>query len=142
MEADEQHNVEVVRRYFDGCKNGELDGSVPTLARDVIHYFLPESYDTIRGSEHLARFWRSFKRTLDPTWHIDQIIGAGDVVVSEWSCRWRAPGTAQWVMSRGTEWYVMRDGLITEVRAYFDDGIADSEMADFPYVERGYLPSV
>jgi hypothetical protein len=42
-------------------------------------------------------------------------------------------------MSRGTEWYVMRQGLIAEVRAYFDDGIADSEMADFPYVERGYL---
>ncbi len=33
----------------------------------------------------------------------------------------------------------MRDGTIAEVRAYFDDGIADSEMADFPYVERGYL---
>ncbi len=139
MEAVEEHNVEVVRRYFDRCKNGELDDSSPTLADDVVHYFLPQSYDTIRGSEHLARFWRSFKRTLDPTWGIDQIIASGDVVVSEWSCRWRPPGTAQWVMSRGTEWYVMREGKIVEVRAYFDDGIADSEMADFPYVERGYL---
>lgn len=54
MEAVEEHNVEVVRRYFDRCKNGELDDSSPTLADDVVHYFLPQSYDTIRGSEHLA----------------------------------------------------------------------------------------
>ncbi len=56
MQAAEQHNVEVVRRYFDRCKNGQPDDSPSALAEDVIHYFLPESYDTIRGSEHLARF--------------------------------------------------------------------------------------
>ncbi len=34
----------------------------------------------------------------------------------------------------------MRDGVIAEVRAYFTvDGLADSELADFPYTERGYL---
>ena len=134
METAEEHNVEVVRRYFDRCKNGELDDSPKTLADDVVHYFLPESYDTIRSSEHLARFWRSFKRRLDPTWRIDEIIASGDVVVTEWSCRWRPPGSTQWVMSRGTEWYLIRNGVISEVRAYFNDGIADSEMADFPYL--------
>ena len=76
-------------RYFDGCNTGELDDLLPMLAEDVIHYFLPENFPTIRGAEYLARFWRKYKRTLDPTWRIDQIIGAGDLVVSEWSCRWR-----------------------------------------------------
>jgi len=43
-------------------------------------------------------------------------------------------------MSRGTEWYVMRDDVIAEVRAYFTvDGVANNELADFPYTERGYL---
>ena len=44
-------------------------------------------------------------------------------------------------MTRGTEWYVMRDGVIAEIRAYYaDNRVADSELADFPYGERGYLP--
>ena len=141
MDAAEQHNVDVVLRYFDGCNTGEADDLLPTLAEDVVHYFLPESFPTIRGSEHLVRFWGKYKRTLDPTWRIDQIIGAGENVVSEWSCRWRPSSTDRWVMSRGTEWYVMRDALIAEVRAYFAvDGVSDSELADFPYAERGYLP--
>jgi hypothetical protein len=96
----EQHNVDVVLRSFGGCNTGELDDLLPTLAEDVIHYFLPESFPTIRGAEHLARFWRKYKRTLDPIWRIDRIIGAGDLVVSEWSCPWRPSVTSPWVMSR------------------------------------------
>lgn len=143
MQPAEQRNVDVVLSYFGGCNTGELDDLLPTLAEDVVHYFLPESFPTIRGRDHLARFWRKYKRTLDPTWRIDEIIGASDLVVSEWSCRWRPSDTTPWVMSRGTEWYVMRDGVIAEVRAYFMvDGLADSELADFPYTERGYLPRV
>jgi hypothetical protein len=43
-------------------------------------------------------------------------------------------------MSRGTEWYILRDGRIAEVRAYFQaTEIADSELVDFPYAGRGYL---
>jgi hypothetical protein len=43
-------------------------------------------------------------------------------------------------MSRGTEWYVLRDGLIVEVRAYFaTNQSADTELADFPYADRKYL---
>jgi hypothetical protein len=45
-------------------------------------------------------------------------------------------------MARGTEWYVMREARIAEVRAYFiADSSADSELAAFPYAQRGYLPS-
>ena len=45
-------------------------------------------------------------------------------------------------MARGTEWYVMRDGRIAEVRAYFiADSVANAELAAFPYAQRGYLPS-
>jgi hypothetical protein len=49
-------------------------------------------------------------------------------------------GTQKHLMLRGSEWYVMRDAKIAEVRAYFvsaDDGHA--ELAGFPYGERGYL---
>ena len=43
-------------------------------------------------------------------------------------------------MMRGSEWYVMRDGRIAEVRAYFAySASSDVELTDFPYAGRGYL---
>ena len=43
-------------------------------------------------------------------------------------------------MTRGTEWYVMRDGRIAEVRAYFlANPDANAELGGFPYAERRYL---
>jgi hypothetical protein len=44
------------------------------------------------------------------------------------------------VMMRGTEWYVMQEGRIAEVRAYFlYDASGDTQLAGFPYPERDYL---
>ena len=43
-------------------------------------------------------------------------------------------------MSHGTEWYIVRDALITEGRAYFIAILAaDVELPDFPYAARGCL---
>jgi ketosteroid isomerase-like protein len=136
----ESSNVQVVRRYFDGCTSGDLDTLLATLAPDVIHYFLPREFLPIRGAEHLARHWRKFKQMLDPVWAVDQIIAQGDLVVSEWSCIWTPKGTARRIMMRGSEWYVMRDGRIAEIRAYLaNDDASDTELTGFPYLERGYL---
>ena len=53
---------------------------------------------------------------------------------------WTSPGAGRQVMSRGIEWYIVRDALITEVRAYFiANPAADAELPNFPYAERGYL---
>ena len=143
MAAIESRNIAVVLRYFDGCNTGDLNELLSTLAPDVVHYFLPESFPTIRGSEHLAKYWRKYKTALKPIWHIDEIIGQGDKVVSEWSCLWTPPGEERQVMSRGTEWYILRDGLIAEVRAYFAaNKSADTELTDFPYSDRKYLMRV
>jgi ketosteroid isomerase-like protein len=132
-------NVAVVLRYFDACNNGDLDELKATLHPEVVHYFLPASFSTIKGAEHLARYWRKYKLALDPVWKVDRIVGQDDQVVSEWSCLWTDPASSRRVMSRGTEWDEMRDGLIAEVRAYFVAGEQDSELPDFPYAERLYL---
>jgi ketosteroid isomerase-like protein len=139
MESIEDRNIAVVRRYYEGCNSGDLAVLQGTLTEDVVHYFLSHTFPTVRGAEHLARFWRKFQVVLRPVWRIDEIIAHGDRVVSEWSCLWE-PGEGARVMSRGTEWYILRDGRIAEVRAYFQaTEIADSELVDFPYVGRGYL---
>lgn len=62
--------------------------------------------------------------------------------MSEWSVLWTPVGKTNQIMSRGTEWYIVRDGVIAEIRAYFGAELSveiDTELADFPYSERGYL---
>jgi ketosteroid isomerase-like protein len=141
MSPSEARNIEVVKKYFEGCNSGDVKELLSTLAADVAHYFLPSTFPPIAGAEHLAKHWRKFKQALNPIWSIDRIIAQGDEVVSEWSCIWTPPETQKRLMNRGSEWYVMRDLRILEVRAYFIASPASSsELAAFPYTERGYLP--
>lgn len=135
-----QANVDVVLRYFDACNTGDLEQLRSTLEDDVAHYFLPNVHPPIRGAEHLAKYWRKFKQIYHPTWKIDHTIASGDEVVSEWSCAYTLPSTGMRAMFRGTEWYVMRNRRIAEVRAYYQyDESRDCELNGFPYAERGYL---
>lgn len=140
MNAVETMNIAVVREYFDACNTGDIEDLMRTMTSDVAHYFLPTTFPPIRGAEHLARFWRKYKETLNPIWKVERVIASGDDVVNEWSCAWSPPGSSKRFMNRGTEWYVMRDGRIAEVRAYFiatpDSSV---ELSEFPYSERGYL---
>jgi len=138
--ALESRNLEVVRRYFDGCSSGDLEVLLGTLAPDVVHYFLPRRFPPIRGAEHLARHWRKFKQALNPVWAIDRIVAQEHEVVSEWSCIWTPRNTSHRIMMRGSEWYVLRDERISEIRAYLThDDSSDTELSGFPYAERGYL---
>lgn len=140
MTASELQHLNVVRRYFDGCNTGDLDTLLSTMTAEVKHYFLPTSFPPIMGADHLARYWRKYKQVLDPQWSIDRLVARDEVVVNEWSCLWTPPGTDKRVMSRGTEWYVMRDGKIDEIRAYFiADSASDTELGGFAYRQRGYL---
>ncbi len=133
-------NVQVVLRYFDGCTSGDIDVLMSTLTPDVVHYFLPPMHKTIRGAEHLSRYWQKFQQIYSPVWQIDHTIASGDEVVSEWSCLYTLTAKQERRMFRGSEWYVMREGRIAEVRAYYQyDETRDCELSDFPYAERGYL---
>ena len=140
MNATEATNIAVVQKYFDGCNSGDLDTLIGTLTPDVVHFFLPARFPPIKGAEHLARYWRKYKLVLDPIWSVDHVIARDNEAVSEWSCSWVPKGAKRRLMLRGSEWYVMRDSKIAEIRAYFmhDDG-ADTGLAGFPYGERGYL---
>ncbi len=140
MSSVSEQNISVVLRYFDGCNTGELNELLVTLEHDVVHYFLPERFKPIQGAEHLAKYWRKFKLVLNPIWKIDHIIAQRDEVVSEWSCLWTPEGTNLRLMMRGTEWYVMRNSRIAEVRAYYayNDKLS-TELTQFPYGDRGYL---
>jgi hypothetical protein len=142
MNSTEIGNIQVIRKYFAGCNSGNVEELLATLAPGVTHYFLPSSFPPISGAEHLAKYWLKYKQALNPVWAIDHIIARDAEVVSEWSCIWSPPGSSDRFMNRGTEWYIMHEGRIAEVRAYFiADPVSYSELATFPYADRGYLLS-
>lgn len=140
MEASEARNLDVIRKYYDGCNSGDLGDLLSTLAPDVCHYFLPASFPPVKGAEHLVRHLRKYKQVLNPGWAIDRIIARDDEAVSEWSCIWSPPGSQERFMNRGAEWYIMRNAKIPEVRAYFiADPTSSIELATFAYAERNHL---
>src|SRR5262249_13401142 len=136
----EARNIAAVRKYFDGCNSGDPDALLSALAPDRVHSFLPAKVPTIRREENIARYWRRHRQSVNPLWAIDHITAQVDEVVSEWSCIWTNPSTRKRLMARGSEWYLMRDARILELRAYFTVNPDSSvELATFPYAERGYL---
>jgi ketosteroid isomerase-like protein len=70
MNATEARNIEVVRKYYDGCNSGDIDEMMSTFAPDVTHYFLPSELAPIRGAEALAKNWKWWKDKLDSVFHM------------------------------------------------------------------------
>jgi ketosteroid isomerase-like protein len=133
-------NVQVVLNYFDGCNTGDLDQLKSTLAPDVVHYFLMPIHSPIQGADHLARYWCKFRHVYAPTWRVDHTVASGNEVVGEWSCAYTVPADGSRRLFRGTEWYVVEGGRISEVRAYYHyDEKRDCQLTGFPYADRNYL---
>ena len=138
--SNAERNKKAVLTYFEACGNGDLASFESTLNPNVVHYFLQPMHKPIFGSEHLTRYWLRFLRDYKPIWRVDHILATADEAVSEWSCDFLPKSDGGRKMFRGTEWYVMRNFRICEVRAYYQyDDQRDSELAKFPYAERGYL---
>jgi ketosteroid isomerase-like protein len=135
----------VVDRYFAACNTQDVVALQGTLTQDVVHYFLASDRPAIRGADHLAHFWRKFTAVLAARWSVDHMMAFADEAVCEWTLYWTHPETGRRRVNRGTEWYILRNGRIAEIRAYFyfpataplmDE---NSELTEFPYSERAYL---
>lgn len=61
-------------------------------------------------------------------------------MVIEWSMSWRDPDSGERRINRGTEWFVIRDGLIAEIRAYHhgDRKNPEGNLLGFDHAERGH----
>lgn len=130
--------LELIARYYDACSRGDADGVAATVCEDVVHWFLaPNTGSTpVRGAEHLGRYWRKVHGMIAPVWVVDHGIVEGDESVIEWSMYWRAK--THRVVTRGAEWFVLRGGLIAEIRSYYRQEPQDAELDGFPYATRGY----
>ena len=130
----------LVRRYYDGCSAGDVDAVRATLHPDVVHFFLAPNTGSapVAGAEHLARFWRRVAGMREARWVVDSICATPEQAVIEWTMWWRPDGAADRVATRGAEWFTCADGLIREIRSYYQLQERSTELDGFPYAERGY----
>jgi ketosteroid isomerase-like protein len=136
----EQHpHIEAIRRYYSACNSGDAAGVAACCTPDVVHYFLVPGIKPVRGNEQLGTFWRDAVRLLSAEFRVEHAIACDDEAVIEWSMQWTSRDDGEGYVAHGAEWYAFRDGLISEIRAYYDHGRnEDTGLVDFPYAERGY----
>jgi ketosteroid isomerase-like protein len=130
----------LIRRYYDGCSSGDVDLMLQTLHPDVVHWFLAPNTGSapVAGAEHLARYWRKVAGRGQARWVVDSICATGDRAVIEWTMWWLPPDATERVATRGAEWFEGEDGLIREIRSYYQLRPETTELDGFPYGERGY----
>jgi ketosteroid isomerase-like protein len=132
--------LEVITRYYAGCSSGDVDLMLATLHPDVVHYFLAPNPGSapVAGAEHLARYWRKVARMLDAQWVVDHCLAGTDEAVIEWTMYWTPPEGPGRVATRGAEWFTFVEGRIREIRSYYQQRPATTELDGFPYAARGY----
>lgn len=131
-----------VRDYMDACTTGSADAVAAHLSADAVHYFPPDMYDgPWRGGRLIADRWAEAVAARGSAWTVDAIVV--DVERGQAVSEWTHFKTSAGVVLRGVEWYEFdRDGLISEIRAYYaspqDKGLDRLELGGFDYAGRGY----
>lgn len=138
--AQRDAQTALICRYYDGCTAGDIGILEETLHPDVVHYFLAPNPGSkpVRTREHLARYWRKVTRVLDARWVVERAVTMGTETVIEWTMFSRPTPGAPRVATRGAEWFVFRDGLIQEIRSYYQQSEQTTELDSFDYAARGY----
>ena len=138
-----KHMEQVIRRYYDGCNEADVDKMAGCFTPDAVHYFPPGMPGApFRGAQTIARSWKQVVEKAGARWTIDALMldpAAGRGVI-EWSnfTHGRNP------VVRGTEWVEFdRDsGRVREIRAYLaaplPRDLERAELEGFDYAGRGY----
>lgn len=128
--------------YYAACNRGDVATLESLFTEDVVHWFLAPNLAPapVAGRTHLANYWRKVQARFDGRWVVDHVLAPdeGDEAVIEWTLFWTPPETGRRVATRGAEWYVFDGPLIKEIRAYYRQDHATSELEGFPYAERGF----
>ncbi|WP_266064897.1 nuclear transport factor 2 family protein [Brucella intermedia] len=133
----------LIRRYFDGCNEADIEKMVACFTPDAIHYFPPGMYEgPFRGALKIAEKWKGAVETMGSYWTVDKLLiePVSYQAVMEWTHFKTKAGTAL----RGIEWYEFdpKSSLISEIRAYYASpqaaNLSQLELGGFDYAGRGY----
>jgi hypothetical protein len=134
---------QLIRTYFDGCNEADVEKMTSCFVPEAVHYFPPGMYGgPFVGAATIADRWVSAVENFGSVWTIDGIVV--DPESARAVIEWTHFKTAEGTILRGDEWYAFdrETGLISEIRAYYaspqDKSLDRLELGGFDYAGRGY----
>jgi hypothetical protein len=118
-------NLDHIRSYYEALNSGDPDLVASHFTDDATHY-----YTRLGPHEGASAIGENTK------WAVEH----GDEAVIEWTMTWRDPKSGEERLNRGTEWFLLRDGKIAEVRAYHhgDKRNPEGNLLGFDHAGRGH----
>ena len=129
---------EHIRSYYRALNTGDAEAVSRHFTEDAVHYYT--RLGPHEGAEAIGRYAAFAVDRIDGQWYVENLIEQGDQVAIEWTMTWRDPESGERRLDRGTEWFLIRDGRIAEVRAYHHGGRKNpqGDLLGFDHAGRGY----
>ena len=111
---------ERVRAYYADLRGTDAAAVARHFTPDAVHYYTRRDPDV--GAEAIGALAAAAVEHAGAVWELHTLVSDGEQVAIEWSLEFDHPQTGERRTDRGTEWFGFRDGLICEVRAYYNGG--------------------
>lgn len=131
-------HVDHIRSYYAALNTGDAEAVASHFTDDATHYYT--RLGPHEGAETIGQMTDLAVKSIEGQWFVENAIEEGDQAVIEWTMTWRDPKSGEKRLDRGTEWFLFRDGLIAEVRAYHHGGPKNpsGDLLGFDHAGRGY----
>jgi ketosteroid isomerase-like protein len=126
--------AERVRAYYDDLSSGDHEAVARHFTDDAVHYYTRRAPHL--GASQIAGNAVAAVQHLNAVWVLENLVADGEQVAIEWSMAFDHPTRGDRMLDRGTEWFRFRDGLISEVRAYYNERGGD--LMGFDHAARGH----
>jgi ketosteroid isomerase-like protein len=126
--------AERVRAYYEDLNSGDADKVARHFTEDAVHYYTRRDPDV--GARAIADYAVLAVTHLNAVWTCEHIVESDGEVAIEWTLAFDHPRSGERLLDRGAEFLAIRDGLISEVRAYYNERGGD--LRGFDHVGRGH----
>jgi ketosteroid isomerase-like protein len=126
--------AERVRAYYEDLNSADADKVASHFTDDAVHYYTRR--DPHVGARAIADNAVLAVTHLNAIWTCEHLVESDDEVAIEWTMAFDHPRTGKRLLDRGAEFLTIRDGLICEVRAYYNERGGD--LVGFDHVGRGH----
>jgi ketosteroid isomerase-like protein len=123
-----------VRGYYAALSAGDADAVAAFFTDDAVHYYTRR--DPHVGARAIAENAALGVQHLNAVWNLEHAVEGENEVAIEWTMAFDHPRTGKRLLDRGAEFLAFRDGLICEVRAYYDERGGD--LVGFDHAARGH----
>jgi ketosteroid isomerase-like protein len=130
-------SAERVRAYYADLNSGDADAVARHFTDDAVHWYTRREPHV--GARAIAENAALAVRALRAEWRLEHLVDGGDDVAIEWSMAFDHPAKGTRLLDRGAELFAFRDGLISEVRAYY--GERGGDLVGFDHAARGHAPA-